>query len=77
MYKQHKPMLDKISAKYGVAPHYLVAFWGLETNFGRHTGKMDIISSLATLSHDLRRSDFFEKELIFAFENYSKWTRCA
>ena len=68
MYKQHKPMLDNISAKYGVAPHYLVAFWGLETNFGRHTGKMDIIRSLATLSHDLRRSDFFEKELILALK---------
>ena len=68
MYKKHKPMLDKISSKYGIAPHYLVAFWGLETNFGRHTGKMDVIRSLATLSHDLRRSDFFEKELILALK---------
>ena len=68
MYKKHKPMLDSISTTYGVEPHYLVAFWGLETNFGRHTGDMDIISSLATLSHDLRRSDFFENELILALK---------
>ena len=68
MYKKHKPMLDSISTTYGVEPHYLVAFWGLETNFGRHTGDMDVISSLATLSHDLRRTDFFEKELILALK---------
>ena len=37
---------------------------GIETNFGTYVGKMDILSSLATLSYDKRRSDFFTKELI-------------
>ena len=37
----------------------LLALWGIETNFGKHVGKMDIISSLATLSFDKRRSEFF------------------
>ena len=37
---------------------------GIETNFGNYLGKMDIISSLATLSFDKRRSEFFTKELI-------------
>ena len=37
---------------------------GVETNFGTYVGKMDIISSLATLSFDKRRSEFFTKELI-------------
>ena len=37
---------------------------GIETNFGKYLGKMDIVSSLATLSFDKRRSDFFTKELI-------------
>ena len=37
---------------------------GIETNYGKYLGKMDIISSLATLSFDKRRSDFFTKELI-------------
>ena len=46
MYKKHKFELDKIASKYGVQPRFIVAFWGLETNFGRHTGKMDIIRSL-------------------------------
>ena len=37
---------------------------GIETNFGKYLGKMDIISSLATLSFDKRRSEFFTKELL-------------
>jgi membrane-bound lytic murein transglycosylase B len=37
---------------------------GIETNFGKYVGKMDIVSSLATLSYDKRRSDFFTSELI-------------
>ena len=37
---------------------------GIETNFGTYVGKMDILSSLATLSYDKRRSEFFTKELI-------------
>ena len=37
---------------------------GIETNFGKYLGKMDIISSLATLSYDKRRSDFFTEELL-------------
>ena len=37
---------------------------GIETNFGKYLGKMDIVSSLATLSYDKRRSEFFTKELL-------------
>ena len=41
---------------------------GIETNFGKYLGKMDILSSLATLSFDKRRSEFFTKELIIALK---------
>ena len=41
---------------------------GIETNFGKYLGKMDILSSLATLSYDKRRSEFFTKELIIALK---------
>ena len=37
---------------------------GIETNFGTYVGKMDILSSLATLSFDKRRSRFFTNELL-------------
>ena len=54
----------KLKKKFNVEKELLLALWGIETNFGKHVGKMDIISSLATLSFDKRRSEFFSKELI-------------
>ena len=50
--------------KFSVEKEILLALWGIETNFGRHVGKMDIISSLATLSYDKRRRDFFSSQLL-------------
>lgn len=62
-YAAEKVLLDEIADAYGVDGEYLVAFWGLETNFGRYQGKYDIVRSLATLGHDARRAKFFTKEL--------------
>ena len=45
---------------------------GIETNFGKYLGKMDIISSLATLSFDKRRSEFFTKELLILLKLVDK-----
>lgn len=64
--KKHKVLLSKLTDKYGIPAQYLIAFWGLETNFGTIKGKMPIIDSLATLACDPRRSEFFTKELILA-----------
>jgi membrane-bound lytic murein transglycosylase B len=47
-----------------VEKEILLSLWGIETNFGKHVGKMDIVSSLATLSFDKRRSKFFTSELL-------------
>ncbi|MCW8109786.1 lytic murein transglycosylase [Alteromonas ponticola] len=66
MYAEHKSLLDALNNKYGVPPHYLIAFWGLETNFGSYKGKMPVLDSLATLACDPRRSKFFTQELITA-----------
>ncbi len=63
---KHKKLFAKIYKKYGVQPRFLVAFWGMETNFGDYTGGMPVIASLATLAYDQRRRDFFSKELIHA-----------
>ncbi|MCF1428613.1 MAG: lytic murein transglycosylase [Shewanella sp.] len=62
--KEHRPLLDKLTKEYGVPPQYLVAFWGMETNFGGYKGKMPVLDSLATLACDHRRSDYFTQELI-------------
>lgn len=56
--------LQRVHAKYGIAPHVIVAFWGLETNYGNNTGQLNLIRSLATLSFDERRSVFFTKQLL-------------
>jgi membrane-bound lytic murein transglycosylase B len=64
--KKHKGLFDTIERRYGVQPRFLVAFWGLETNFGDYLGSFSVIGSLATLAHDPRRSDFFRSELLAA-----------
>jgi membrane-bound lytic murein transglycosylase B len=64
LYKKEKSTIDKIETEFLVEKELLLALMGIETNFGNYLGKMDIISSLATLSFDKRRSEFFTKELI-------------
>lgn len=66
MYAKHDKLLHKLSEKYGVPPHYLLAFWGLETNFGSYKGKMPVLDSLATLACDKRRSTYFTQEFLVA-----------
>ena len=66
MYAKHEALLHKLSDKYGVPPHYLLAFWGLETNFGSYKGKMPVLDSLATLACDKRRSKYFTQEFLVA-----------
>jgi membrane-bound lytic murein transglycosylase B len=64
LYKKEKSTIDKIEKDFLIEKELLLALMGIETNFGNYLGKMDIVSSLATLSFDKRRSEFFTKELI-------------
>ena len=64
LYKKEKSIIDKIEKEFLIEKELLLALMGIETNFGKYLGKMDIVSSLATLSFDKRRSEFFTKELI-------------
>ncbi len=64
LYKKEKFIIDKVENEFNVEKELLLALMGIETNFGKYLGKMDIISSLATLSYDKRRSEFFSKELL-------------
>ena len=64
LFKKEKLIIEKIEKEFNVEKELLIALMGIETNFGKYLGKMDIISSLATLSFDKRRSEFFTKELL-------------
>ena len=64
LYHANKNFINSIDNKFLVEKSLLLALMGIETNFGTYVGKMDILSSLATLSYDERRSKFFTKELI-------------
>ena len=64
LYNQKKIIIEKIENEFQVEKELLLALMGIETNFGKYLGKMDIVSSLATLSYDERRSAFFTEELL-------------
>ncbi len=63
---QHGALLQKVRRRYNVQPAYLVAFWGLESDFGRYTGGFSVIGALATLAYDARRGAFFRAQLLDA-----------
>ena len=64
LYLKEKLIIDQVELEFKVEKELLLALMGIETNFGKYLGKMDIVSSLATLSFDKRRSEFFTKELL-------------
>ncbi len=63
-YSNHKELINVVENKFKIEKELLLSLMGIETNYGTYVGKMDIISSLATLSYDKRRSEFFTKELL-------------
>jgi membrane-bound lytic murein transglycosylase B len=64
----YAPLLAQIQARWGVPPHILVALWGLESDYGRSQGDFEVVSSVATLAFDSRRSAFFRQQLFAALE---------
>jgi membrane-bound lytic murein transglycosylase B len=63
-WQKHRALLQKIADHYQVPAQYIVALWGIETNYGSFIGKSDTLRSLMTLAYEGRRADFFKKELI-------------
>tara|TARA_B110001450_G_scaffold251830_1_gene272507 strand:+ start:578 stop:1576 length:999 start_codon:yes stop_codon:yes gene_type:complete len=72
IYEKNNEFIDIIDNKFSVEKNLLLALMGIETNFGTYVGKMDILSSLATLSYDKRRREFFTKELITVLQLVDK-----
>jgi len=67
-YAEHREFLRTLTDQYGIPGHYLISFWGLETNYGGFKGTMSTLDSLATLACDERRSRFFSNELFLALK---------
>lgn len=65
---EHATLLDRIAAKYKVQKRFIVALWGVESDFGRITGGFPVVAALATLAYDGRRSAFFRRELLLALD---------
>lgn len=63
LYKKYFILLTKLGEKYSVQPRFIVALWGIESNFGRLTGKYDVMSSLVSLAYDGRREAFFKRQI--------------
>ena len=66
--RENWKLLEIISNEYNVQSRFIVALWGIETDFGRVTGGFPVIDALVTLSYDGRRSKYFSKELINALK---------
>lgn len=62
----HQVLLRNIKNKYGVDSEVLIAFWGIETDFGQYMGGFSVIESLVTLAYAGRRPDMFRSELLAA-----------
>jgi membrane-bound lytic murein transglycosylase B len=71
-YLINKEIFTKVEKDFKVEKELLLALWSIETNFGNYFGKMDIVSSLATLSYDKRRSKFFTEELLILLKLVDK-----
>jgi membrane-bound lytic murein transglycosylase B len=67
-YLENQALLEEVAKRYQVPARYIVALWGIETNFGERIGTYPVIAALATLAYDGRRATFFRKELINALK---------
>ncbi|MCW0468903.1 lytic murein transglycosylase [Vibrio chagasii] len=66
LYKKHYKALKRIGDEYGVQPRFIVALWGVESNFGKFTGNYSVIDALTTMAYEGRREAFFRSEAMAA-----------
>ena len=72
LFKINAHLFSEVESEFMVEKEILLALWGIETQFGKYVGKMDIISSLATLSFDKRRREFFSSQLLILLKLIDK-----
>ncbi len=72
--KQNAALFQRIEQRYGVPPGPLIAIWGMETGFGGFMGNSNIVSAVATLAYDCRRSEYFTDQLYAALQLVERGT---
>ncbi len=68
LYAENKDVLEKVAKEFGVQARFIVALWGLESNFGAIQGGHNVISSLVTLAFDGRREALYKRQLWAALD---------
>ena len=68
LYREHRELLERVAADYGVQARFIVALWGIESSYGSYDGDFPVIAALATLAYDGRRASFFRGELLKALQ---------
>ena len=64
MHTKYDSMLNNVENKYGVQPHVILAFWGMESNYGEVKSRHRLIDAFFTLIYDGRREKFFSEQLL-------------
>jgi lytic murein transglycosylase len=68
MMARHEPLLTRVEQRYGVPRELIVAIWTMETDNGGDMGKLPVVRTIATLAHDCRRTELFQRELLAALQ---------
>jgi lytic murein transglycosylase len=68
MLQKHAALLGRVEKQFGVPKELIVSIWTMETDNGADMGKLPVIRTLATLAHDCRRTDLFQRELFAALQ---------
>lgn len=68
MLQRYPTWLSRIERQYRVQRRFIVALWGIESSYGRHTGERPVLPALVTLAYDERRGDYFRRELLEALK---------
>ena len=68
MMARHEPLLSRIEQRFGVPRELIVAIWTMETDNGGDMGKLPVVRTIATLAHDCRRTELFQRELLAALQ---------
>jgi lytic murein transglycosylase len=66
--QKHASLLGRVEQRFGVPRELIMAIWTMETDNGGDTGKLPVVRTLATLAHDCRRTELFQRELLAALQ---------